>query len=78
MDKVKQPTLPQIEAYRLCYFFDCTQQQAAKLMNCSQPNISLLLKLLKKSNPQLFVNNHVKIHFIAYHADLDSQITDKF
>lgn len=68
----------QIEAYRFCYIHDCTQRQAAELMNCSQPNISSLLKKLKISNPQLFANNRPKIHIEQYHTYLNTQIADKF
>ena len=77
-EAMTRPTPQQIEAYRLCYFFDCTQRQAAKLMGIDQSNICRLLKRLKKTNSQLFPNNHVKIHFIKYRPCLDSYILDKF
>lgn len=75
---MEKPTPQQINAYRFVFIHDCTQAQAALLMGCSRPNVTQLIKRLKKSNPQLFLNNKPKIHLIQYHTYLNSQIIDKF
>ncbi len=73
-----KPTPQQINAYRFCYIHQCTQAQAAKLMGCHRTNVTHLLKRLKKTNPQLFPVNGIKISIIQYRTFLDNQVLDKF
>jgi predicted DNA-binding protein (UPF0251 family) len=73
-----KPTPQQIEAYRFVFIHDCTQRQAAALMGCSRQNVNHLLITLKKSNPQLFPTNGVKISIIQYRPFLDNRVVDKF
>lgn len=50
----KQPTTKQIEAYKLVYIQDFTQEEASVLLGCSRPNVTRLLIRLKKLRPELF------------------------
>ena len=53
------PTARQIDAYRLVYVTGLTQEDAGKLLGCTQENISQLLKSLKKSKPHLFHRSRI-------------------
>ena len=61
--KRPQPaTARQIEVYALIYIHGCKYSEAAARLKCSEQNIGLILRRLRKKRPELFPKKALRKH----------------